>query len=360
MHATKAGLTIGALLALCATSACRSGELRTAPPTATATAAPTSAPALAPAPTSAPEAGASLAGEDADPMDSVARNQKSGAARWKDTGVYVDGQPVGVLSFGELPVTLQPVWKQQQASAPKRPHSDDPGYRIVKQRYYRFTDYLTALGVDLRKVKELHVYGPHISEAIVVSGAELRARGKDFLFHFGGEVWGKPIPLVPRAFGNGKSPDKITGVMVYIDKAPPKLVYNEGMELDGQPVDGIPYYGEPMRGGIRIYLDDRLATVIKRRLLDASKPRWKLFDFLAAQGIDTSRITEAWLIRDERRREKIGRAELEAATFESSPAARGQILIGDAKIPASALALHSRPVRDDQLPTILPDEDATP
>src|SRR5438128_146882 len=45
---------------------------------------------------------------------------KKGASRWKDTGVYLDGQPLGVLSFGELPVRLKPVWVEESISAEKR------------------------------------------------------------------------------------------------------------------------------------------------------------------------------------------------------------------------------------------------
>src|SRR5262245_42357559 len=35
---------------------------------------------------------------------------KSGAARWKDVGVYLDGKPISFLTFGELPITLKPIW----------------------------------------------------------------------------------------------------------------------------------------------------------------------------------------------------------------------------------------------------------
>ena len=34
---------------------------------------------------------------------------KSGMSKWRDVGVYVDGQPVGFLTFGELPIALKPV-----------------------------------------------------------------------------------------------------------------------------------------------------------------------------------------------------------------------------------------------------------
>ncbi len=320
------------------------------------------APAAKPAPAPAPV----METDGADHKDLVPAGVKTNGARWKDTGVYVDGKPVGNLSFGDLPITLQPVWREDEISAPKKPGSKDPGYRIVKQRFYRFTDYLTAVGVDLKKVKEVHVYGPKLSNSIVVSGAELRKKGNGFLFHFGGEVWGKALPLVPDDFGNGKTPDKVAAVLVYIDKKPPRHIPNEGMELDGELVDDIPYFGEPMRGGVRIYFDDKLAAVVKRRLLADPKlsetaadgsVHWKLLPFLAAQGVDTSKIVEGWVVRGERRREKLTRAQLEHATFISSEQARGEILIGDEKLPAQVLALHSREIQLAELPQVLPDEE---
>ena len=298
--------------------------------------------------------------------DYVAAEFKDGAARWRDCGVYVDGKPVGVMNFGERPVTLNPVWVEDKASAPKHYGTDEPGWKIVKQRHYRVTEYLAALGVDLAKIKEIHIYGPNPLNVIVASGDELREKAAAVLFHFGGEVDGKALPVVPEGFGNGKSPDKIGGICVYIEKKPPTLVRNEGMELDGKMIKGVPYYGEPMRGGVRIYLDDRLTAVSKRRLLEDTKGisvqkedgtvAWDLFAFLKSQGVDTAKIAEAWVIRDERRKEKLSREELEHITFEVDAAASGEIKLGKNQIPTPILALHTKPVTEAQLPHILPDE----
>src|SRR5438309_1851973 len=56
------------------------------------------------------------AGEDGgdDAPDWVPAEFKNGKARWKDTGVYLDGKPVGMLSFGELPFALLPVWIEEE------------------------------------------------------------------------------------------------------------------------------------------------------------------------------------------------------------------------------------------------------
>ena len=39
-----------------------------------------------------------------------------GMERFKEPGVYVDGKPLGVLKFGELPEPLAPVWFEERAA----------------------------------------------------------------------------------------------------------------------------------------------------------------------------------------------------------------------------------------------------
>jgi hypothetical protein len=326
-------------------------------------------PAPPPAPTPALAPPAPTAGSADDPTSNanqyVPAEFKSGAARWKDTGVYLDGKPIGFLNFGDLPIALRPVFIKEKVSATKRPHTDDPGWRWTQLRFYRFTEYLTALGIDLKTIRELHVYGPKFGDSIVVRGAELRTpAAQEFMFRFGAEVGGKALPHTPPHFGNGMSPDKISAVMIYVTRTPPTLVA-EGFVLDGQPVDGVPYYGEPIRGGVRIYLDDRLATIIKRAELDphAAAPgpdgelRWPLAAFLKAKGVDASRVVEGYVVRDERRREKLTAAELAGIYFTTSAQAKGGVMLGDQKLVTNALALHTRAVAADELPVVLPDEE---
>jgi hypothetical protein len=288
-----------------------------------------------------------------------------GADRWKDCGVYVDGQPRGFLSFGEMPIGARPLFVEERASAEVEPGSKSPGWRIVKERRYRVDQYLTAIGIDLKTVKEVHAYGPKASDAIVVSGKELRKRGAEFMFRFGTEVGGKPIPVVPPNFGNGRSPDKMSALMVYIDKKPPKLIWNQGFEVDGQIVRGVPY-GEQVKGGVRVYLDDKLATILRRKSFEEEtpagqnaqgEPLWSLGALLAAEGVALEKVAEAYVIRDERRQEKLSGAELAKLTFTTGPKQQQQIFLGDKRIAVSHLALHSKPVPPEDLPRILPDED---
>ncbi len=341
-----------------------------APPAAGAAAANASAaPAAAPAASPAPSAPADIFSED-DEMGGGGPNAggegQKGNKRWRDTGVYLDGVPIAMLNFGEMPLGLAPVWIEDRVSVDIEPGKPGPGYKIVKQREYRFTDYLRALHVDLAKVKELHVLGPKFTDSIVVGGAELRKRGKSFLFRFGAEVGGKAIPVVPDKFGNGRSPDKVSAVMIYIDKKPPVIDQELGMVLDGKVITEVPYFGLPLRGGVRVYQNDRIALHIKRPLLrkttpaghDADgTPRWNLLAVLKENGVATDKIVEAWVIRHERWQERLDRAALEQLTFVLPEKGSGNILLGDGKILAQSISLRAKPVKPSDLPQILPDED---
>jgi len=290
---------------------------------------------------------------------------KSGAARWKDTGVYLDGKPIGFLTFGELPLALKPTWVKDKVSQDKPPGCPEcPAWKWSQQRFYKFTDYLKAMGLDIHKIKVMHVYGPRLSQSVVVTGKDLLSKkAEGFMFRFGMDIAGKALPWVPEGLGNGKTPDKIAGVMIYIDRKAP-TVTREGIELDGQPVTGVPYYGDPIRGGIRVYLDDKLAGIIKRQELDPKKATqsstgdlaWNFGDWMTSKGIDGAKVVEGWVIRDEKRAEKIPFADLAKMSFAASSQAKGGIILGDKKIRANSIALHTHAVQDSELPVILPEE----
>src|SRR5262249_47288779 len=142
-------------------------------------------------------------------------------------------------------------------------------------------------------------------------------------------------------------------------------VPNDGFYLEGRLVDGVPYYGEPARGGVRVYLDDKLAMIIKRQDLaekDAVKDaqgdgHWSLYDLLHQHGVDTSHGVEAWAIKDDRRTTKFGADQLVGLRFTATAQAKGVVVLGDGKVPANVIALHSHALTDAELPHILPDEE---
>jgi hypothetical protein len=307
-----------------------------------------------------------LAKGDQQDNEWVPAEHKQGMARWKDVGVYLDGTPIGFLTFGELPITLKPTWVKDKVSQNKPADCPEcPAWKWSQQRFYRFNDYLAAMGIDRRKIKQIHVYGPKLSQSVVATGRDLQTKLADqFMFRFGTDVAGKPLPWVPEGFGNGKTPDKIAGVMIYIDRKPP-TVTREGIELDGVPMSGVPYYGEPLRGGVRVYLDDRLAAIIKRQELDPKQARettdgelaWSLAGFLKSKGIDASNVVEGWVIREDRRKERLAWRELEEMSFTASSQAKGGVSLGDDKLRANVIALHTRSIKDEELPIILPEEE---
>ena len=299
-----------------------------------------------------------------DAGDYVAKEYGSGMAKWKDTGVYVDGKPVGFLGWGELPLGCKATWDKVKVSAETKKPSD-PGWKWGRERHYRFTDFLRAVGINPGTVKELHVYGPKLTETLIATGRDLVSpAANQFYFQFGGVTEGKALPHAPYKFGHGRLGDKITGIMVYIKKKPPTLT-SEGLFLDGVEQTGVPYYGEPVRGGVRVYLDDKLATIIKRQDLDPKqatigadgKPRWRLQTFLGLHGVDISHVAELWTIHDDERNAKFPRSDLATLTFQASSQSRGGVLLGDKEIVANAIALHTRPVKPSDMPVPLQDDE---
>ena len=327
------------------------------------------APPPAPAPGSDLPTGSAAATGSGSDDGYVSSEFKAGMARFKDTAVYLDGKPIGFLSFGELPIGLKPTWVKHKANAEKPITCKEcPIWKWEEERYYRFNDYLRAIGIDPKTIREIHVQGPKMTNTIVATAKDLmQPKAHDFMFHFGGHVRGKPIPHVPLDFGNGFDPDKITAVMIYIDKTPPTFD-DGGYVVDGRPVDGIPYFGEPLRGGVRVYLDDKLAVIIKRQDLDANQGShnadgelaWSFWGFLKSRGVDTSKVVEGWVIRDEARQEHFPASALATMTFEapskSGKSSAGAVLLGDDKIVANVIALHTRALTPADMPVIRPDE----
>ncbi len=291
------------------------------------------------------------------------KTHSNGMERFKDPGVYVDGTPIGVLRFGELPTPLAPFWFEERAAVPFKAGDPGPRFKLVKQRRYRFKDYFKAMGVNVAKVKEMHLYGGNQrAAAVVISGDQLRS-SDDFLFRFGGSIWGKPIPACPAGVGDGKCPDQVGTVVLYVKKDPP--IRKGGYFYFGDKrIEGIPYFGEPIRGGVRVYLDGPLAATVKRNRLkasglapvDAENNTYSLFAFLKSQGVDTDVVKAARLVAYDRDVATLSREELLGVNFRAGEAGSGEILIGEDEIATHAILLHSNPINPKDLPVLLPEE----
>jgi hypothetical protein len=283
----------------------------------------------------------------------IPNEHKSGDTRWRDSVVYVDGVPIAAIWYGEIPLGLQPVWldetEQLDFSAGEAPRT-----RTTRVRRFRLVEYLERLGVNLRKARVVHLYGG-VRQVAVTSGPALLRVKNQLLFAFGHQGGGKPIIEVPPGLTLNTGIDNIASIAVYIKKKPPTLNEDEDLILNGAPVDGVPYYGPPMRGGIRIYVDDRIAAVIKRNKLDevgslahfsadGKELRWGLLDFLRAFRVRVDKLKVGDLIYEEQSVSRFDRAVLEKLYFVASSQGRGQIVVGDERQPVEAIMLYTHTV----------------
>jgi hypothetical protein len=185
--------------------------------------------------------------------------EQHGAGRkggnFKESAIYVDGQAKGILRYSELPPQLKPF---------ALPEIDD----LDVARYYRLADYLEAIGVDLTKVRELQVYGSHDRVAII-TGEEIRTLRKGLVFDFTQQTQGKPRARWAQTHALPHHPmvDVIMNISIYVDKPAPTLAHGD-MWLDGKVVDEpIPYVGDGVPKGTRVYADGKLDGWVRRKQL---------------------------------------------------------------------------------------------
>ncbi len=211
---------------------------------------------------------------------------KSGGGAFPDSAVYVDGKARGVLRYGELPPALEPV---------AMPQIDD----LPIRRYYRITDYLKDIGVDVGAIREIHFYGSH-DRIAVLTGEELRAAQDKMVFDFTQQVQGKPRARWSQLHALHHKPmvDVILSIAVYVEKPAP--LYRDGqLWLDGKAVeDAIPYVGDSVPKGTRVYADGSLLGWVRRKALpntliapgsEQTRAQFSTEAFLAWVGADTRR-----------------------------------------------------------------------
>ena len=226
---------------------------------------------------------------------------------FKEAWVYVDGEPTGVLREVELP-EIPVAWTDKIEFLDFNPGDPGPHERVYQRKRWRVADYLTAVGVDLKKVKLMVVHGGR--GVVGVTGAALRKHADAIRFDLTGNAWNKLRVFFPQELKLNASFDRYTAISVFVHKTPPTVSDDDQLMLDGEYVGGIPYHGSPQRGGIRIYLDNKLALVIKRNALGdtgrvsapGERERWNLGQLLAARGVDIHDVVAGDVIYDEDRR----------------------------------------------------------
>ncbi len=248
--------------------------------------------------------------------------------RFGQSPVYVDGVPTAVVAYGELPPWLRTRWVRL-----------NDGRKVIR---FVFADYLRALGVPLRRVQAVHLYGGR-GRVGTISGAELRRVRDRLLFSFTRGDAGKMRMHWDGDVQVSDSIDKVQAVAVYVDRVPPRwdrgkwgLVNARGIELEG-----IPYAKAPLKGGVRIYLDGRIAHVLKRnrtfeRKIEPARivggvPTFGMFDYLDQVGVDARRVAAVELLDENQVALRLDgrRLKAERATAELSapPRSSGRVVV---------------------------------
>ena len=247
-----------------------------------------------------------------------------------------------------------------------------PGWKWAQQRFYKFTDYLKALGVDLHKVKEIHVYGPKLSQTIVVDRRRIccRQAADEFMFRFGGRRRRQADPARAaelrqrQAARQDQRRDDLHRQEAADDHArrhrarrrPIRSACRTTASRCAAACASISTTSSPRSSSARSSTrrrrrrraDGELALELRRR----SSQR---------NGVDTSKVVEGWVIRDERRTEKIPWAELVEDDVLRELAGQGRRAARRQEARARTRSRCTRArIKPDELPVIQPDEECSP
>jgi len=267
-------------------------------------------------------------------------------AMFKEAWVYVDGKPVGVLRESELP-PIEKVWVDQIEELDFKKGDPGPHQRIYQTRRWRFSDYLEWIGVKLSKVKAVLIHGGR--GTVFIAGDDFRKTKADLHFDLIGNDLLKLRFYLPGALRPklNTSFDRYAAVSVIVDKPLPSVDEYNSVVIDGVVVEGIPYYGQPLRGGIRVYVDGRLEVIIKRNSLGdegrvaPGQDEWSLEQLLAARGVSIADIESADLLDTVQKATRIDAATLHALSFTTSSQASGAVKLSNGLL-TNAMLLWSK------------------
>jgi hypothetical protein len=228
-------------------------------------------------------------------VDPDADGGGAGFQGFKEAWVYVDGKPVGVLREVELP-PIPEVWLDEVEQLDFKAGDPGPHERTYQVRRWRLADYLDAVGVDRKKIKEVIIHGG--KGVVLIPGDLFRKYAKDILFNLTGQQETKLRVAFPYELNKqiNNTYDRYAAISVIVDKEAPTINDDDDLVLDGVELEGIPYYGQPLRGGIRVYLDGKLAMVIKRNSLGdegrvaPGAKEWNVGALMKARNIDASKV----------------------------------------------------------------------
>jgi hypothetical protein len=269
--------------------------------------------------------------------------------KFRETAVYLDGKIISVMRRSELPPSV--------------------AIRAVKQvdgldipRYFRLYDYVTALGVDAKKIQAIQLYGSH-NRIATIAGDELVKFQAELVFDYTQQVTGKPrARWWTKELRHRTYIDTIFAMTIYVDKPAPTYAPHDGLRwADGTPVDGIPYDTGDVPKGTRVYVDGKMVGYVKRKLLTDSllakgsekdHARFSFAAFLDALGADANHAKAIDFVSNDDLVARVGagewKADGDAYVFSTPPHAHGKVkatIPGDkqASISSVQLFVHTAP-----------------
>jgi hypothetical protein len=267
--------------------------------------------------------------------------QEHGSKRQRPPAVYVDGQALAAIAYGELPPALEATWVEFES-----------GNRV---RRFSVGKYLEALGVPLAELKAVHFHsGRH--RVGIIDGDALRKNPDAAMFSFTQDTTGKARMHFAADSGVTTAIDRLWTLMVYRTKTPPTVnVATQLLELDGKPVTALPYVEQELGGGARVYLDGRLVGHVKRSTLDAktssaSAPvELSLADALAKNGVDAKGVKKIVLVGEDKIVGEVAPARLAKTRLRLEQQSGGYLKIDD-KAEANVILLYAAatPPRGDR------------
>jgi hypothetical protein len=267
-------------------------------------------------------------------------------AAFKETWVYVDGVPKGAMLYAELPADLPIAWKDDVESLDFTPSDPPPHEKKIQVLRWRLVDYLKLIGVDIAKIKMVYLHG---TGYVAIPGDQLRKFADGITFDLTGNDLSKTRFYWPQKMKTNTSYDRYAVVSVFITKPPLTLDRHNNPFIDGIEVMGVPYHGSPERGGFRVYVDDKLAMVVKRNELGEvgriNSERWNLVKLLASRGVKVKPVAgDLVFSRDmsQQRRERLDEAYVSDLEIGVNAQASGTMLIGKDDRAATALHLYTK------------------
>jgi hypothetical protein len=275
-------------------------------------------------------------------------------AAFRETWVYVDGVPKGAIMWAELPAEMPVAWKDDVIGLDFHPGDPPPHEKKVQLLRWRLTDYFKLIGIDVAKIKVVYLHG---SGYVAIPGPQLRKFADGITFDLTGNDMTKTRFYWPANMKTNTSYDRYAAVSVFIDKPPLTLDVHNNPSIDGVEIAGIPYHGTPERGGFRVYMDYKLAMVVKRNELgDTGRlgpERWDLRKLLLSRGVTAVPVAGDLVINhglDDQFRERVDQAYVDKLEIAVNSQASGTMLLGTDQRAATALHLYTK----GHVPAVIP------